>query len=157
MALLRWVLGPQVRGMLGSSRDPSQSRFVHNESGRFECRFTSVTIKDSVAVMFRGIEGSTLGVWVTHGEGRAYYPNDGVLDRVLYPELAPLRYYDDDGNPTKVYPFNTNDSLLEVKAIYFLDERHLAMMPQPEHCFLMWQFLWYPNFGPCTRKALVHG
>ncbi|KAL5799941.1 hypothetical protein ACOSQ4_032825 [Xanthoceras sorbifolium] len=56
MALLGWVPGPQVGGVLSSGGDPSQPRFVHNESGRFECRFTSVTIKDSPAVMFRGME-----------------------------------------------------------------------------------------------------
>ncbi|KAI9180807.1 hypothetical protein LWI28_008319 [Acer negundo] len=51
MALLGWVPGPQVGGVLGSGGDPSQPRFVHNESGRFECRFTNVTIKDSPAIM----------------------------------------------------------------------------------------------------------
>ncbi|KAL5733183.1 hypothetical protein ACOSQ2_032875 [Xanthoceras sorbifolium] len=153
MALLGWVPGPQVGGVLGSGGDPSQPRFVHNESGRFECRFTSVTIKDSPAVMFKGMEGSTLGVWAAHGEGRAYFPDDGVLDRILHSELAPLRYCDDDGNTTEVYPFNMNGSPLGVAAICSPDGRHLAMMPHPERCFLMWQFPWYPKHWTVDKKG----
>ncbi|OAY38594.1 probable phosphoribosylformylglycinamidine synthase, chloroplastic/mitochondrial [Manihot esculenta] len=154
MALLGWVPGPQVGGVLGAGGDPSQPRFIHNESGRFECRFTSVTIKDSPAIMFKGMEGSTLGVWAAHGEGRAYFPDDGVLDLVIHSNLAPVRYCDDDGNPTEAYPFNVNGSPLGVAAICSPDGRHLAMMPHPERCFLMWQFPWYPmnwnvdNKGP---------
>ncbi|EEF29198.1 Phosphoribosylformylglycinamidine synthase, putative [Ricinus communis] len=110
MSLLGWVPGPQVGGALGAGGDPSQPRFVHNESGRFECRFTSVAIKDSPSIMLKGMEGSTLGVWAAHGEGRAYFPDDGVLDRVVHSDLAPVRYCDDDGNPTETYPFNVNGS-----------------------------------------------
>lgn len=145
MALLGWVPGPQVGGVFGNGRDPSQPRFIHNESGRFECRFTSVTIKDSPAIMFKGMEGSTLGVWAAHGEGRAYFPDGSVLDSMIDSNLAPIRYCDDDGKPTEVYPFNLNGSPLGVAAICSPDGRHLAMMPHPERCFLMWQFPWYPK------------
>ncbi|GMI80027.1 purine biosynthesis 4 [Hibiscus trionum] len=153
MALLGWVPGPQVGGVFGAGGDPSQPRFVHNESGRFECRFTSVSIKDSPAMMFKGMEGSTLGVWAAHGEGRAYFPDDGVLDRVMHSDLAPLRYCDDDGNPTEAYPFNLNGSPLGVAAICSPDGRHLALMPHPERCFLMWQFPWYPKDWNVDKKG----
>ncbi|KAM7499295.1 hypothetical protein LguiA_023709 [Lonicera macranthoides] len=153
MALLGWVPGPQIGGVLGDGGDPSQPRFVHNESGRFECRFTSVTIKDSPAIMLKGMEGSTLGVWAAHGEGRAYFPDGGVLDRVIDSNLAPVRYCDDDGKPTEVYPFNLNGSPLGVAAICSPDGRHLAMMPHPERCFLMWQFPWYPNHWDVEKKG----
>ncbi|KAK4799192.1 hypothetical protein SAY86_024557 [Trapa natans] len=145
MALLGWVPGPLVGGVHGSGGDPAQPRFIHNESGRFECRFTSVTIKDSPAIMLKGMEGSTLGVWAAHGEGRAYFPDDGVLDRVVHSELAPVRYCDDSGSPTEDYPFNLNGSPLGIGAICSPDGRHLAMMPHPERCFMMWQFPWYPK------------
>ncbi|GLT43829.1 hypothetical protein SLA2020_177590 [Shorea laevis] len=153
MALLGWIPGPQVGGVLGTGGDQSQPRFVHNESGRFECRFTSVAIKDSPAIMFKGMEGSTLGVWAAHGEGRAYFPDDGVLDRILHSDLAPVRYCNDDGNPTEVYPFNLNGSPLGVAAICSPDGRHLAMMPHPERCFLMWQFPWYPKLWDVDKKG----
>ncbi|KAF5741880.1 hypothetical protein HS088_TW10G00887 [Tripterygium wilfordii] len=153
MALLGWVPGPQVGGVHGAGGDPSQPRFIHNESGRFECRFTSVTIEESPALMFKGMEGSTLGVWAAHGEGRAYFPDDGVLDRILHSNLAPVRYCDDDGNPTESYPFNVNGSPLGVAAICSPDGRHLALMPHPERCFLMWQFPWYPKDWDVDKRG----
>ncbi|KVI00754.1 AIR synthase-related protein, C-terminal domain-containing protein, partial [Cynara cardunculus var. scolymus] len=100
MALLGWIPGPQVGGVLGNGDDPSQPRFVHNESCRFICRFTSVTIKQSPTIMFKGVEGSTLGVWAAHGEGKAYFPDNGILDQILSSDLTPVRYCDDDGKPT---------------------------------------------------------
>ncbi|TKY47451.1 phosphoribosylformylglycinamidine synthase [Spatholobus suberectus] len=153
MALLGWVPGPQVGGVHGAGGDLSQPRFIHNESGRFECRFTSVTIKDSPAIMFKDMAGSTLGIWAAHGEGRAYFPDEGVLDRIVHSELAPIRYCDDAGNPTEAYPFNVNGSPLGVAAICSPDGRHLAMMPHPERCFLMWQFPWYPKQWDVDKKG----
>lgn len=41
----------------------------HNESERFECRFSTVRIEKSKAMMLQGMSDSVLGVWVAHGEG----------------------------------------------------------------------------------------
>lgn len=153
MALLGWIPGPKVGGVMGVGGDPSQPRFIHNESGRFECRFTSVKIEESPAIMFRGMEGSTLGVWAAHGEGRAYFPDSDVQNSILNSDLAPVRYCDDDGKPTEVYPFNLNGSPMGVAAICSPDGRHLAMMPHPERCFLMWQFPWYPKQWNVDKKG----
>lgn len=153
LALLGWVPGANIGGSLGAGGDQSQPRFVHNESGRFECRFTSVQIGDSPSIMFKGMEGSTLGVWAAHGEGRAYFPDSGVLDRVLDCNLAPVRYCDDDGVATELYPFNPNGSPLGIAALCSPDGRHLAMMPHPERCFMMWQFPWYPKEWAVQKKG----
>ena len=32
--------------------------------------------------MLAGMEGATLGIWVAHGEGRAFFPEPAILDRV---------------------------------------------------------------------------
>ncbi|CAN6998785.1 unnamed protein product, partial [Brassica oleracea var. botrytis] len=37
----------------------AQPRFVHNEPGRFDCRFTSVTIKDCPSIVLKGMEGNS--------------------------------------------------------------------------------------------------
>ncbi|XP_042012705.1 probable phosphoribosylformylglycinamidine synthase, chloroplastic/mitochondrial [Salvia splendens] len=153
MALLGWVPGPKVGGVLGENGDPSQPRFIHNESGRFECRFSSVKIENSPALMFKGMEGSTLGVWAAHGEGRAYFPDDDVFNNVLESSLVPVKYCDDNGKSTEVYPFNVNGSPLGVAAICSPDGRHLAMMPHPERCFLMWQYPWYPKSWNVDKKG----
>ncbi|KAL9227290.1 hypothetical protein vseg_002996 [Gypsophila vaccaria] len=153
MALLGWIPGPEVGGVHGDGGDKAQPRFVHNKSGRFECRFTSVTIDNSPAIMLKGMVGSTLGVWAAHGEGRAYFPDANVLDSVLSSDLAPLRYCDDDGVPTEKYPFNQNGSPFGIAAICSPDGRHLAMMPHPERCFLMWQYPWYPKHWNVEKKG----
>ncbi|KAG6387909.1 hypothetical protein SASPL_153104 [Salvia splendens] len=152
MALSGWVPCPKVGGVVGDNGDPSQPRFIHNESGRFN-RFSSVKIENSPALMFKGMEGSTLGVWAAHGEGRAYFPDDDVFNSVLKSSLVPVKYCDDDEKPTEVYPFNVNGSPLDVAAICSPDGRHLAMMPHPERCFLMWQYPWYPTSWDVDKKG----
>lgn len=151
MALLGWVPGGSAGA--GEDDDASQPRFVHNLSGRFECRFSSVRIEASPAIMLQGMEGSTLGVWSAHGEGRAYFPDAAVLGGALAAELAPVRYCDDDGRQTEVYPFNPNGSPLGIAALCSPDGRHLAMMPHPERCFQMWQFPWYPRSWEVDAKG----
>lgn len=39
--------------MMGDGGDPVQPRFVHNKSGRFECRFSTVEVLSSPAIMLR--------------------------------------------------------------------------------------------------------
>ncbi len=143
-ALLGWV---PWRGLA----DTAQPRFVRNASGRFESRFAAVRIEPSPAVMLRGMEGSTLGIWTAHGEGRALFPDEAVLQRVLAEGLAPIRYADDAGEPTEAYPFNPNGSPHGVAALTSPDGRHLALMPHPERTVLTWQWPWMP---PAWRRDL---
>ena len=91
------------------------------------------------------MEGSSLGVWVAHGEGRAHFPNPKSLQAVLDGQLAPLRYVDDDCAITEAYPHNPNGSPHGIAAMCSADGRHLAMMPHPERCFLSWQCPWIPE------------
>ena len=151
MALLGWI--PTSDGL----PEERQPRFLHNTSGRFESRFSSVLIQPSPAVLFKGMEGSSLGVWVAHGEGRAHFPDHSVRDMVLDNNLAPLRYVNDTNDVTEEYPFNPNGSPLGIAALCSPDGRHLAMMPHPERVFTTWQWPWTPdewkNFeaGPWLR------
>ena len=50
--------------------------------------------ENSQAMMFKGMEGSSLGVWVAHGEGRVHFPDAAVSDAVRDLNLAPIRYVD---------------------------------------------------------------
>ncbi len=122
-----------------------QPRFVRNKSGRFEQRFPAVQILPSPAIMLREMEGSILGVWSAHGEGRFLAPDQAVFDDIVAGGLAPLRYVDYDGHPTEVYPFNPNGSPLGIAGLCSADGRHLAMMPHPERTFLPWQWPWQPD------------
>jgi len=138
LALLGWV---PWRGI----PDELQPRFVGNASGRFESRFSTVAVEPSPAIMLEGMEGATLGIWVAHGEGRALFPDEPILDRVLADNLAPIRFVNDDAQVTAAYPHNPNGSPHGIAALCSPDGRHLAMMPHPERTFLKWQWGYMPE------------
>ena len=136
-ALLGWVPWEGLS-------DEEQPRFIQNASGRFESRFVTVEIRESPAIMLRGMARSRLGIWVAHGEGRAHFPHGAVLERVLDEELAPVRFIDDDGKATEAYPLNPNGSPEGIAGLCTPDGRHLVMMPHPERSYLKWQWAWLP-------------
>lgn len=137
MALLGWV---PWRGIA----DELQPRFIHNQSGRFESRFSTVKILRSPALMLKGMENSVLGIWVAHGEGMAYFPDKEMFNECEF-GLAPIRYVDDESRITQAYPFNPNGSPAGIAALCSPDGRHLAMMPHPERAVLTWQWAWLPE------------
>jgi phosphoribosylformylglycinamidine synthase len=137
-ALLGWVPWAGIETQV-------QPRFIQNSSGRFESRFATVRILESPSIMLRGMDGARLGVWVAHGEGRAYFPDPEIQERVLARGLAPVRFVDDDGEPTASYPMNPNGSPHGIAALTSTDGRHLAIMPHPERSFLTWQWGWIPE------------
>ena len=139
MALLGWI--PFVDEQVDEIHQP---RFIHNSSGRFESRWSTIKISPSPSVLLREMEGSVFGVWVAHGEGRLYCPKEGQLEDIEKRNLAPIRYVDDFGFPTMVYPNNPNGSLNGIASLVSADGRHLAMMPHPERCFLSWQCPYMP-------------
>lgn len=146
MALLGWV---PWQGL----DDRIQPRFVHNISGRFESRFSAVKILPSQSIMLKGMEGSVLGIWVAHGEGRMYFPDSGTLEKIEKDNLAPIRYVDDRNEVTMKYPFNPNGSARGIASICSVDGRHLAVMPHPERTFLNWQWPWMPDEWRSDLKA----
>lgn len=60
--------------------------------------------------MLKDMAGSSMGVWVAHGEGRVHFPNPDSEEFVVGNKLACLRYVDDDNKITNTYPFNPNGS-----------------------------------------------
>lgn len=151
MGLLGWV------GRYSKSHNDSSSKqgvcFTHNTSERFESRFVTVKIQSSPAMMMRGMEGSTLGIWVAHGEGRIQFRDDSVLQNIKTNNLVPLCYVDDDDCPTTQYPLNPNGSPEGIAGLSSPDGRHLAMMPHPERCTLLWQWPWMPRDWQNTLEA----
>lgn len=136
-ALLGWV--PWEGIPIGK-----QPRFIRNASGRFESRWATAQILESPSIMLNGMEGSTLGIWVAHGEGHLYSPDPAILDDAIAKSLTPIVYVDDSGKATKQYPLNPNGSSGGITALCSEDGRHLAMMPHPERTFLKWQWAWMP-------------
>jgi phosphoribosylformylglycinamidine synthase len=138
MALLGWIPWKGIPDRL-------KPRFIYNKSGRFESRFPTVHILPSPSIMLKGMEGSSLGVWVAHGEGRLYFPEKEIMEEILKKEIAPIRFVDEEGEFTETYPFNPNGSPFGITALCSPDGRHLAMMPHPERTFLKWQWPYMPE------------
>ncbi|MDY6121525.1 MAG: phosphoribosylformylglycinamidine synthase [Porphyromonas sp.] len=108
-------------------------KMLHNESGKFESSFVSVSIPKNNSVMFSSLAGSKIGVWCAHGEGRFDLPY--AEDR--YQVVARYAY--------EAYPANPNGSPRAVAGLCSEDGRHLAMMPHLERAFLPWQCGYYPH------------
>ncbi|XP_038056272.1 phosphoribosylformylglycinamidine synthase-like [Patiria miniata] len=147
MGLLGWVAPDHGQGMPDAdSASSKQGVFLtHNKSERFESRFVSVGISQSPSILLQGMEGSVLGIWVAHGEGQMKFASDAILDQVTQNNLAPIRYVDDQGQPTTQYPLNPNGSPEGVAALCSPDGRHFALMPHPERCTFTWQWAWIPQ------------
>jgi len=146
VALLGWIPWAGIE-------DRRQPRFIHNLSGRFESRFSAVRIFPSPSILLKGMAGSSLGIWVAHGEGRAFFPDRKILKKVESLSLAPVRYVDDRREVTMRYPFNPNGSANGIAALCSPDGRHLAIMPHPERTFLTWQWAWMPGEWKRSLKA----
>ena len=150
MALLGWVPFPGMDEL-------RQPRLIRNRSGRFESRWVQVKIQPSPSVLLAGMEGSTFGIHVAHGEGNLYFPDPAVLEAVKDQNLAPIVYVDSNNEPTQDYPFNPNGSVDGIAGLCSPDGRHLAMMPHPERAFLprqchYWPEEWSKDQGsPCLR------
>jgi phosphoribosylformylglycinamidine synthase len=124
---------------------------LHNKSGRFECRWSSLKIGTSNAMMLRKMQGSVLGCWVAHGEGRFSFKNQSVLKNIKASNSIAMHYVDDNNNATEKYPMNPNGSIEGIAAICSKDGRHLAMMPHPERCVEMFQWPYIsPDFNAQT-------
>ncbi|KAK6975500.1 phosphoribosylformylglycinamidine synthase [Biomphalaria glabrata] len=138
MALLGWVAPDETVGSQGLLLD-------HNTSGRFESRFISIKVEKSPAIMLNGMEGTVWGMWVAHGEGRMVFKTSDLQAKIESSNLVPLRYVDDEGQPTETYPFNPNGSPQGIAGVCSPDGRHLALMPHPERCIWTWQCPWTPK------------
>ncbi|KAI1432764.1 CobB/CobQ-like glutamine amidotransferase domain-containing protein [Xylaria sp. CBS 124048] len=115
--------------------------FVHNKSQQFEARFSMVKIgsseqQNSNSVFFSGMEGSSLPIAISHGEGRAEFSSPAKLNALLEEGLSPLRYVDNFGAVTESYPANPNGSPRGIASVTSRDGRVLAMMPHPERTIM---------------------
>ena len=95
-------------------------KMLHNDSHKFESGFVNVTIQKSPSVLLKSLEGSRLGVWIAHGEGKFSLP-------YAESEYAVALKYSIDA-----YPANPNGSAYAVAGLVSKDGRHLAMMPHLE-------------------------
>ena len=108
-------------------------KMLHNNSHKHESNFTSVTIEENNSVMLSTLAGSTLGVWISHGEGKFNLP----MEEKSYNIVAKYGYEN--------YPANPNGSDYNVAMMSSKDGRHLVMMPHIERSIFQWNWAYYPK------------
>jgi phosphoribosylformylglycinamidine synthase len=119
-------------------------KFVQNESEQFEARLSLVRVGKTRSIFLTDMEGSLLPVVVSHGEGRATMSPSSMKDLKNNQQIA-MRFSDNFGNSTRVYPFNPNGSVGGLTGVTSEDGRVLAMMPHPERGFRSIQYSWRPD------------
>lgn len=124
-------------GLLYPEMGETHPRMHPNGSGKFESAFLCLTVPENNSVMLHTLAGSTLGIWVAHGEGRFIFK-----EKRQSVNVAAFYTY-------KVYPGNPNDSEEGIAALCSADGRHLAIMPHLERSLFPWNWAWYPP----ERKA----
>ena len=107
-------------------------KMLHNDSKKHESGFTSVAIQKNNSVMLSSLEGSTLGVWISHGEGNFNLP----YTEEKYNIVAKYGY--------EGYPANPNGSDYNTAMMTSNDGRHLVMMPHIERSIFQWNWANYP-------------
>ncbi len=108
-------------------------KMAHNDSGRFESGFVSLRIPKNHSVMLQNLEGTEMGIWVAHGEGKF----DLKYSADKYHVIAQYKY--------DAYPANPNGSPHAIAGLCSADGRHLAMMPHPERAIFPWTCAYYPE------------
>ena len=63
-----------------------------------KARFVNVRVEKSNAIMLQGMEGSTLGACVEHGEGRCFWSDDVVKEEAMRQNCVALKCMDDGGS-----------------------------------------------------------
>ena len=108
-------------------------KMLHNESHKHESIFTSLTVAENNSVMLSTLAGSTLGVWVSHGEGRFSLP----YAEDQYSIVAKYAY--------ESYPASPNGSDYNTAMMCDTTGRHLVMMPHIERSLFQWHWANYPQ------------
>ncbi|HLW29464.1 MAG TPA: phosphoribosylformylglycinamidine synthase [Brumimicrobium sp.] len=108
-------------------------KMTYNDSHKHESGFTSVKIQKNNSVMLSSLEGTTLGVWISHGEGKFDLP----YKEDKYNIVAKYAY--------EQYPANPNGSDFNTAMMCDASGRHLVTMPHIERSTFQWNWANYPE------------
>nr|WP_299389125.1 phosphoribosylformylglycinamidine synthase [Allomuricauda sp.] len=111
----------------------THGRLTYNDSGKHESSFTSVKIQKNNSVMLGSMAGTTLGVWISHGEGKFSLPHS----EDQYDIVAKYGY--------EGYPANPNGSDFNTAMLCDKTGRHLVTMPHIERSIFPWNWAHYPK------------
>ncbi len=111
----------------------THGKMTYNDSHKHESAFTSVKIQKNNSVMLASLEGTTLGVWISHGEGKFSLP----MSKENYDIVAQYGY--------ETYPANPNGSDYNTAMLCDKTGRHLVTMPHIERSIFPWNWANYPT------------
>lgn len=107
-------------------------KMIHNTSQKHESNFVSVTVQENNSIMLSTLAGTTLGVWISHGEGKFNLP----YGEEQYNIVAKYAY--------DAYPANPNGSDYNTAMMCDTTGRHLVTMPHIERSVFQWNWAHYP-------------
>ncbi|MDB9928401.1 phosphoribosylformylglycinamidine synthase [Flavobacteriaceae bacterium] len=107
-------------------------KMTYNDSKKHESAFTSVKIQENNSIMLSSLAGATLGVWISHGEGKFKLP----YTEDNYDIVAKYSY--------DAYPHNPNGSDYNTAMLCDTTGRHLVTMPHIERSTFQWNWANYP-------------
>ena len=106
-------------------------KMTFNDSKKHESAFTSVKIQKNNSIMLSTLEGSNLGVWISHGEGKFKLPQKEENYNIV------AKYSYDN------YPSNPNGSDYNTAMLCDITGRHLVTMPHIERSIFKWNWANY--------------
>ncbi|HFC8486917.1 TPA: phosphoribosylformylglycinamidine synthase [Neisseria subflava] len=118
-------------------------KFKRNLSEQFEARLSMVHVPKSASLILNEMQGSSLPVVVSHGEGRADFALHG--GNISADLGIALQYVDGQNQVTQTYPLNPNGSPQGVAGVTNTDGRVTIMMPHPERVYRAAQMSWKPE------------
>ncbi|MFW5748254.1 MAG: phosphoribosylformylglycinamidine synthase subunit PurL [Chloroflexota bacterium] len=120
------------------SGDERRVTLTYNAQDRFECRWVYLEPNPASPSLFLDGLDAPFYVPVAHGEGRVLAADDATADRLWQDGLIGLRYVGADGRPAG-YPFNPNDSALDIAGLSNPAGNVFGLMPHPENHVFAWQ------------------
>ena len=118
-------------------------KFKRNLSEQFEARLSMVHVPQSASLILNEMQGSSLPVVVSHGEGRADFALHG--GNISADLGIALQYVDGQNKVTQTYPLNPNGSPQGIAGVTNTDGRVTIMMPHPERVYRAAQMSWKPE------------
>ena len=118
-------------------------KFKRNLSEQFEARLSMVHVPKSASLILNEMQGSSLPVVVSHGEGRADFALHG--GKISDGLGIALQYVDGQNQVTQTYPLNPNGSPQGIAGVTNTDGRVTIMMPHPERVYRAAQMSWKPE------------
>ncbi|WP_150537811.1 phosphoribosylformylglycinamidine synthase [Neisseria flavescens] len=118
-------------------------KFKRNLSEQFEARLSMVHVPKSASLILNEMQGSSLPVVVSHGEGRADFALHG--GNISADLGIALQYVDGQNQVTQTYPLNPNGSPQGIAGVTNADGRVTIMMPHPERVYRAAQMSWKPE------------